>query len=59
MSATKSLPALELHPASRTTITGMLAKGWIERDADASSGERYRITPAGQAALKAKIPTKR
>jgi hypothetical protein len=34
----------------------MLAKGWIERDADA---ERYRITPAGQAALKAKIPTKR
>jgi DNA-binding PadR family transcriptional regulator len=34
----------------------MLVKGWIEKQMDAKAGARYRITPAGEAALKAKIP---
>jgi hypothetical protein len=35
----------------------MLAKGWIEKQMDAKAGARYRITPEGEAAMKAKIPT--
>jgi len=57
MSASHWLPSNRLHPASKKTIAGMLAKGWIERQLDASAGARYRITLGGQAALKAKIPT--
>jgi DNA-binding PadR family transcriptional regulator len=34
----------------------MITKGWIEKQMDANGGARYRITPAGEAALKAKIP---
>jgi hypothetical protein len=33
----------------------MLTKGWIEKQLDAGSVS-YRITPAGEAALKAKLP---
>jgi len=46
-----------LHPAGKQTIAGMIAKGWIELQMTASGGTRYRITPDGKAALKAKIPT--
>jgi hypothetical protein len=56
LSATPGLPSAKLYPAGKQTITGMLAKGWIERQSDASGGARYRITLAGEAALKAKIP---
>jgi DNA-binding PadR family transcriptional regulator len=35
----------------------MVAKGWIEMQMDANGGARYRITPDGEAALKAKIPS--
>jgi len=55
MSAIHGLPLAKLHPAGKKTIAGMVAKGWIEQveHADAT----FRVTPAGEAALKAKIPT--
>ena len=56
MSATQGLPLAQLHPAGKQTIARMVAKGWIEREIDASAGAKYRITRAGEAALKAKIP---
>jgi DNA-binding PadR family transcriptional regulator len=56
MSATQGLPLAQLHPAGIQTIARMVAKGWIERQLDARAGARYCITPAGEAALKAKIP---
>jgi DNA-binding PadR family transcriptional regulator len=57
MNATEGLPARQLYPAGQVTLDGMIAKGWIEKHMDANGGARYRITPAGEAALKAKIPT--
>jgi hypothetical protein len=57
--ATPGLPLEKLHPAGKQTVAGMLAKGWIETQLDAGSGARYCITPAGEAALKAKIPEDR
>jgi hypothetical protein len=59
MSATEALSSTQLHPAGKQTIAGMLTKGWIETQLDARAGARYRITPAGKAALKAKIPPDR
>jgi hypothetical protein len=56
--ATPGLPLAKLHPAGKQTIAGMVAKGWIERQVD-GAGARYCITPAGEAALKAKIPADR
>jgi hypothetical protein len=56
MSATYGLPLSKLHPAGEKTIAGMVAKGWVEKLVDANAGSRFRITPAGKAALKAKIP---
>ena len=56
MSATEGLTQDRLHPAGGRTIAGMIAKGWIERQADHRT---YCITPAGDAALKAVIPVKR
>jgi hypothetical protein len=56
MSADQGLPLPELYPAGKSTIAGMLAKGWIKKQMVVSRGARYVITPAGQAALKAKIP---
>ena len=47
------LTANELHPAGPPTIAKMVAKDWIT----AVGNDRYRITPAGAAALKAEIPT--
>jgi hypothetical protein len=56
MSASQGLTLSELHPAGRSTIAGMLAKGWIMKQKVAIRGASYLITPAGLAALKAKIP---
>ena len=56
MSLDQGLPLSELHPAGKSTIAAMLAKGWIKKQIVASRGARYLITPAGEAALKAKIP---
>jgi hypothetical protein len=57
MSPAEGLPLEQLYPAGKQTVAGMLAKGWIERRAGA--GTTYCITPAGEAALKAKIPPSR
>jgi DNA-binding PadR family transcriptional regulator len=56
MNATEGLLARQLYPVGKGTLDRMLAKGWIEKQTDAKAGARYRITPAGEAALKAKIP---
>ena len=55
MSVVRGLSLEHLHPAGKRTISGMVAKGWIERQPD---GRTYCITPSGAAALKATIPTK-
>jgi predicted transcriptional regulator len=40
--------------AGMTTIRRLLEKGWIEPD---MSGQRqYRVTPAGESAIRTKIP---
>jgi hypothetical protein len=52
----RMLSSVELHPAGKETIAGMLSKGWIVSEAD-SKGVRYRITAAGEAAFRAKIPS--
>ena len=59
LSAAQGLPLAQLHPAGPQTIARMLEKGWIERQSDVGAIIRYCITPAGQAALKAKIPMER
>jgi hypothetical protein len=51
----QSLSLVKLHPAGKNTLAAMLAKGWIASEANAH-GLQYRITPAGKAAFKAKIP---
>ena len=56
MNATEGLLARQLYPVGQVTLDRMLVKGWIEKQMDAKAGARYRITPAGEAALKAKIP---
>jgi hypothetical protein len=56
MSTIQGLSSEQLHPAGKQTIAGNLAKGWIERCSDGLGGTGYSITPAGEAALKAKIP---
>ena len=56
MSATQGLTLAQLHPAGEKTIAGMMAKGWVEKLVD-DAGTKYCMTPAGEAAFKAKIPT--
>jgi len=56
MSTTQGLPSTQMHPAGKSTIAGMLAKGWIKTQMVPGGGASYLITPAGEAALKAKIP---
>jgi hypothetical protein len=51
------LPAAQLSPASASTISSMLGKGWLQRSEDPTFGPIYFITPAGEAALKAVIPS--
>lgn len=46
------LPLKALHPAGLTTVAKMVSKVWVER---VGSGT-YRITPAGEAALKTPLP---
>jgi hypothetical protein len=49
----EELSARDLEPTTARTILKLLAKGWIELG---SSSGRYRITPAGDAALSAPLP---
>jgi hypothetical protein len=58
MSATRGLPFAQMHPAGKRTIAGMVEKGWIAKQLDGARAI-YHITPAGEAALKAKIPADR
>jgi hypothetical protein len=53
MSIHGALPLVKLYPTGKVTLERMLAKGWI---AVGGSPQTYRITPAGEAALKAQIP---
>jgi hypothetical protein len=48
----------KLHPVGRQTVAGMLTKGWIVKHVGIREGTLYRITPAGEVALRAKIPEK-
>jgi hypothetical protein len=48
------IPATGLSPV--TTVGKLFAKGWIEYG---SSPRVYRITPTGEAALRAKLPMKK
>ena len=50
----RKLPMAKLHPAGERTVERMIEKGWIQKD-----GQEYSITKAGEAALRAKIPTDR
>ena len=59
MTAERWLPTEDLYPASTVTIEGMLSKGWIDIQMAENGEARYRITAAGEAALKAKIPMDR
>jgi hypothetical protein len=52
----QSLSLVKLHPAGKNTVAAMLSKGWIASEANAH-GLRYRITPVGEAAFRAKIPS--
>jgi hypothetical protein len=56
LNAEQGIPTYKLHPAGKKTIASMLAKGWIVKQMAAGDGVKYLITPAGGAALKAKIP---
>jgi hypothetical protein len=51
------LPATRLLPAGPTTISGMMKKGWLRRKQDLAFGSTYCITPKGEVALRALIPS--
>jgi len=51
----QALSLLQLHPAGKDTVARMLGKGWLASEAYAH-GKRYKITAAGEAAFRAKIP---
>jgi hypothetical protein len=59
MSPIRGLTVEGLLPAGPRTIAGMVAKGWIEGQLDLRARVRYRITLAGEAALRTPIPIKR
>jgi hypothetical protein len=46
------LPLKKLHPTGLSTVNRMLEKAWVVR----VGSETYRITPAGEAALKMQLP---
>jgi hypothetical protein len=46
------LPLKALHPTGLTTVAKMIGKAWIER----VGSDVYRITLAGEEALKARLP---
>jgi hypothetical protein len=56
MQKMRALGQLPVREAASRTIVKMLAKGWIERD---RSNEAFRVTAAGEAALKAQLPLSR
>jgi hypothetical protein len=49
----RALGQLPVREAASRTIVKMIAKGWIERD---RSKDAFRVTAAGEAALKAELP---
>jgi hypothetical protein len=50
------LSARNLLPTGQQSILKMMAKGWVENGGSAGT---YRITPAGEAALRAQLPMRR
>jgi DNA-binding IclR family transcriptional regulator len=44
-----------IGPTSHRVVLKMMAKGWVEHG---SEGRTYRITPDGNAALRAKMPVR-
>jgi hypothetical protein len=54
-----TLVGFSTYPAGKGTIASMLRKSWIERRVDPAGVVQFRITQAGKAALKVKIPTSR
>jgi hypothetical protein len=46
------LPLKTLYPTGLSTVTRMLEKAWVDR----VGSDTYRITPAGEAALKMELP---
>jgi hypothetical protein len=49
------LPLSELDPTGRQTVRKMMTRGWIALH-QINPSMTFRITPAGKAALEAKIP---
>ena len=47
-------PAPALHPTGETTLAKMVDKGWLERRV--ARHFEYRITDAGRAAFKQRVP---
>jgi hypothetical protein len=53
--ADRGLLLAELHPAGKSAIDKMMIKGWVALD-ESKSSMTFRITAAGEAALKEKLP---
>jgi hypothetical protein len=53
--ADRGLPLARLHPAGKPAIDKMMIKGWIALD-ESKSSMTFRITAAGEAALKERLP---
>jgi hypothetical protein len=53
LSLTQGRPPEHLYPAGKVLIANMVAKGWIKKQPD---GRTYCRTPAGEEALRARIP---
>jgi hypothetical protein len=51
----RALSLYKLHPAGKKTIGKLMIKGWVALD-KSELPVTVRITPAGEEALKAKIP---
>jgi hypothetical protein len=45
----------DLYPAGKATIAGLVEKDWIEPGVNPKGARQFRITPAGRAALHARI----
>lgn len=56
--ASNGVAAEHLRPAGAKTLATMVTKGWIEPKADGGQQALYCITRSGEAALRAKIPTR-
>jgi hypothetical protein len=51
----RELPVTKLYPAGAQVIKTMVAKDWVR----GSSDHLYRITPAGETTMRAKLPVGR